>query len=228
MIKTPGITSCTNRSVAETRLKRQLQRFEHHPEVLKEYHATISEYFKEGHAERVVPSAPLGQTVYYLPHHAVVRREAVTTKVRVVFDASSHEDGEPSLNDMLDKGIKLGPELLQLLLQFRSSKFVLTADIRKAFLQIWIRSEDRDALRFLWIDQLPTHEHPVPTIIEWRMTRVPFGASSSPFLLSATLQHHLETWKTKHPDIVARLRARGQRNLKNPSYYQVTTCLHVS
>ncbi|XP_049272070.1 uncharacterized protein LOC125758673 [Rhipicephalus sanguineus] len=205
MIKTPGLTSCTNRSVAETRLKRKLQRFEHHPEVLKEYHATIGEYFKEGHAERVVPSAPLGQTVDYLPHHAVVRREAVTTKVRVVFDASSHEYGEPSLNDMLDKDIKLGPELLQLLLQFRSSKFVLTADIRKAFLQIWIRSEDRDAIRFLWIDQLPTREHPVPTIIEWRMTRVPFGASPSPFLLSATLQHHLETWKSKHPDIVARL-----------------------
>lgn len=89
-----------------------------------------------------MPSEPLGQTVYYLPHHAVVRREAVTTKVRVVFDASSHEYGEPSLNDMLDKGVELGPELLQLLLQFRCNKFVLNTDIQKAFLQIYIRSED--------------------------------------------------------------------------------------
>ncbi|XP_037501475.1 uncharacterized protein LOC119375368 [Rhipicephalus sanguineus] len=105
MIKTQGLTSCSNRSVAETRLKRHLQRFEHDPEVLKEYHATTNECFDEGHAERVVPSAHLGQTVYYMPHHAVVRREAVPTKVRAVFDASSHEYGEPSLDDMLDKGI---------------------------------------------------------------------------------------------------------------------------
>lgn len=47
---------------------------------------------------------------------------------------------------MLDKGINLGHDLLQLLLQFRCSKVVLTADIRKAFLQTSIRSEDRDAL----------------------------------------------------------------------------------
>ncbi|XP_037508931.1 uncharacterized protein LOC119385594 [Rhipicephalus sanguineus] len=105
MIKTQGLTSCSNRSVAETRLKRQLQRFQHHSEVLKEYHATISEYFKEGHAERLVPSAPLGPTVHCLPHHAAVRREAMPTKVRAVFNASSHKYGEPSLDDMLDKGI---------------------------------------------------------------------------------------------------------------------------
>lgn len=40
--------------------------------------------------------------------HSVVRRDAVTTKVRVVFDASLHEKGEPFFNDGLDKGVKLG------------------------------------------------------------------------------------------------------------------------
>ncbi|XP_077534550.1 uncharacterized protein LOC144146477 [Haemaphysalis longicornis] len=124
MIETPGLMSSTNRAVAESRLRRQLQRFEHQPNLLEEYDAVISEYFKEGHAERVVQREVPGETVYFLPHHAVVRQEAVTTKVRVVFDASSHEKGEPSLNDMLDKGVKLGPELLQLLLQFSASRHV--------------------------------------------------------------------------------------------------------
>lgn len=40
-------------------------------------------------------------------------------KVHVVFDASPHEKGEPSFTDVLDQGVNLGPELLQLLLQFK-------------------------------------------------------------------------------------------------------------
>ncbi|XP_064458861.1 uncharacterized protein LOC135369129 [Ornithodoros turicata] len=205
MVKAPYLLSTTNRPVAEARLQRQLKRFEAHPDVLREYDRTISEYFNEGHAERVEPSDQGARHVYYLPHHAVIRREAVTTKVRVVFDASSHEPGSHSLNDMLDKGTTLGAELLQLLLQFRCNHIVMTADIRKAFLQIHVRREDRDLLRFLWIERLPSSDDPCPTIVEWRMTRVPFGASSSPFLLSATLMHHLESWKTIHPEIASRL-----------------------
>ncbi|XP_075732633.1 uncharacterized protein LOC142775174 [Rhipicephalus microplus] len=118
--------------------------------------------------------------------------------VRVVFDPSSHEYSGPSLNDMLDKDTVLGPELLQLLLQFRSTEFVLTADIRNAFVQICIKPEDRGALRFLWIDHLPSSDHPVSTIVEWRMSRVPFGVSSSPCMVSATLQHHLAHF---HPSV---------------------------
>ncbi|KAL1483672.1 hypothetical protein MTO96_012511 [Rhipicephalus appendiculatus] len=63
MIKTPRLTSCTNRTVAETTLKRQLQWFEHNPEVLQEYQPTISDHFREGYTERIVPSALIGQTV---------------------------------------------------------------------------------------------------------------------------------------------------------------------
>ncbi|XP_064475530.1 uncharacterized protein LOC135389409 [Ornithodoros turicata] len=204
MLRSQGHVPSTNRTVAETRLMRQLQHFLTQPEVLQEYDSVIREYPKEGHAE-VVPANDDSRMVYYLPHHAVVRREAVTTKVRVVFDASSHELGSPSLNDVLDKGVKLGAELFQLLLQFRCSPIVLTADIRKAFMQVCIRPDERDLLRFLWFNQLPTEGLPTPSICEWRMTRVPFGAPSSPFLLAATLQHHLEEWKKTYPNIAARL-----------------------
>lgn len=60
MTETPCLTSCMNRTVAEGRLNRQLQRFQNQPELLREYDSVTSEYFKEGHAERLVPSEPLG------------------------------------------------------------------------------------------------------------------------------------------------------------------------
>ena len=37
---------------------------------------------------------------YYMPHHGVVRQDAVTTKLRVVFDASSRDYGGRSLNNL--------------------------------------------------------------------------------------------------------------------------------
>lgn len=111
----------------------------------------------------------------------------------------------PSLNSVLDKGPKLDTDLVQLLLTFRSSPVILTADIHKAFLQIGIRAQDRDALRFLWIEHLQPEDGLPPPIVEWRMTRVPFGASSSPFLLAATLRYHLESMKNHYPSVVSEL-----------------------
>ncbi|XP_073817221.1 uncharacterized protein [Musca autumnalis] len=65
-----------------------------------EYDEVLNEYITLGHMIKVendsnsVPS-------YYLPHHAVVRPESTTTKVRVVFNASSASSNGLSLNDVL-------------------------------------------------------------------------------------------------------------------------------
>lgn len=73
---------------------------------------------------------------YYLPHHAVMREDKVTTKLRVMFDASSHEEGSPSLNDCLLTGPNLNPDLMSVLIKFRLHEVAYMADIKKAFLQI--------------------------------------------------------------------------------------------
>lgn len=51
--------------------------------------------------------------------------------------------------------------------------------------------KDRDTLRFLWYQSTPKQCEMPPPIEEYRITRVPFGATYSPFLLAATLRHHL-------------------------------------
>ena len=43
------------------------------------------------------------------------------------------------------------PMLFDILLRFRTHRISLTGDIEKAFLMIRIAEDDRDALRFLWL-----------------------------------------------------------------------------
>ncbi|GBM21584.1 hypothetical protein AVEN_172445-1 [Araneus ventricosus] len=94
--------------------------------------------------------------------------------------------GHPSLNESLHSGpnlIELIPDILFLL---REKKIGVTADIRKALLQISICKEDKDFLRFLWWKNKDYQEHKL-----FRHARVVFGVRSSPFLLEAVLKYHL-------------------------------------
>ncbi len=47
---------------------------------------------------------------------------------------------------------------------------------------------------------------PDPNIRVYRFSRVVFGVSSSPFLLNATIDHHLKQFFDSMPDLVALLR----------------------
>ncbi|XP_037506909.1 uncharacterized protein LOC119382991 [Rhipicephalus sanguineus] len=178
-----------NRDTAINRLHKLVRRLSQHDGLMEKYDTTIRQYWQMGHAE-VVPERQSDNAVYYMPHREVVREDSLTTKLRVVFDASSHEKGYMSLNDCLDKGTNLNPDLLRVLLSFRRHPIAINADIEKAFLQIEIQESDRDVFRFLWFENVPRGEN--DNIIEWRMTRVPFGSTSSPFLLMATIHHHLD------------------------------------
>ena len=172
------------------RLASQIRRLRKQPEVFKEYNAVIEDQLQKGIIEKVDSSmmADHGQ-VHYLPHQAVVREEALTTKLRVVFDASSKSSqGVPSLNDCLNVGPALTPKIFEILLRFRVQKVAVVADIEKAFLSIGIEPSDRDVLRFLWIEDLKKED---PHLVIYRFCRVVFGVNASPFLLNATLQHHI-------------------------------------
>lgn len=46
-------------------------------------------------------------TAYYIPHQAVIREGITTTKLRVVFDASSKSDNGKCLNDTMYTGPRL-------------------------------------------------------------------------------------------------------------------------
>ena len=91
---------------------------------------------------------------------------------------------------------------MDILLRFRASRIALTADIERAFLQIGVDERDQDVLRFLWFDDV---SKPQPEVQTLKFTRVVFGVSSSPFLLNATISHHLKKYRSTHSELVKRI-----------------------
>ncbi|UYV60695.1 hypothetical protein LAZ67_1001953 [Cordylochernes scorpioides] len=147
----------------------------------EKYDTIFEEWEKETFIEEVEDK---WEECSYLPHRPVFK-DSHTTPIRPVFDASCKKKGLLSLNQCLEKGDNLIELIPDLLLRFRLGKYGIIADIRKAFLQIQVREEDREYLRFLW------WKKDQKTLKFYRHCRVVFGLTSSPFLLAATIKYHL-------------------------------------
>ena len=132
-----------NYNNAFLRLKSQVKKLEKSPQVLEEYHNIIKEQEKAGDSNS-------SSKVSYLPHRAVIRSDAETTKVRIVYDASCCDRKTGVfLNECLHVGPPLAPLMLDMLIRFREKPVVFVEDIEKAFLNIEVDLTDRDVLRFL-------------------------------------------------------------------------------
>ncbi|GFX81279.1 DUF1758 domain-containing protein [Trichonephila clavipes] len=83
-------------------------------ELEREYKNFMEEYEKLGHMS---PNKELdGRISYFLPHHAVRRKDSITTKLRVVFDGSCKPPNSNSLNPVLGVGQILQPDIFTLIL----------------------------------------------------------------------------------------------------------------
>ena len=181
------------------RLLNLLRRLRQDPTLLSNYDAVMKEQLRRGMVEEVLdPKEKSHDRVHYLPHHGVVRQDKTTTKLRIVYDASAKTTG-PSLNECLYTGPSFGQSIFDILVRFRYHKVVVAGDIEKAFLMVSMSGEDRDALRFLWIRNV---EDEPPEVVVYRFTRVAFGVSSSPFLLNATIRHHIQSYVDQDPEFV--------------------------
>ncbi|XP_065052644.1 uncharacterized protein LOC135681921 [Rhopilema esculentum] len=189
-----------NKKLCEKRLRSQLKRLSRVPEQLEAYDGIIQEQIKAGIVEKA-PKKETGVTAtHYIPDHAVIRQEAESTKVRIVFDASAKErKGSYSLNECLHKGPPLMPMLFDIVLRYRMYPVALVGDVQKAFHQIEVAVEDRDCLRFLWVED---PKNAISELSELRFTRVIFGAGPSPFLLNATMQRHIGGYEETDPEFV--------------------------
>ncbi len=163
------------------------------------YDRIIQDQLQQG----VIELAPneASRNEFYLPHKAVSKKEAESTKLRIVYDASAKESHHhPSLNDCLYAGPPLQNLLWSILVRSIFYPVLLTGDLEKAFLQVRIKEEERDALRFFW--RSPGQDK---TLI-YRFTRALFGLTCSPFLLGGVISQHLKSWELKYPEVVQEIR----------------------
>ena len=183
-----------NKVGAERRLKQLERKLEKQGPTVR-YDKVIKDQLAQGIVEFASEEA-VGK-VCYIPRGPVVREGAeLTTKLRVVYDASAKATADsPSLNECLNPGPTLQNRLFHVLTRNRARCVALCGDIKQAFLQIRIREEERDALRFLWDGTT------------YCFTRALFGLNSSPFLLNGVLKEHFETWASREPQAVAELQS---------------------
>jgi hypothetical protein len=181
--------------MAKKRFLNLEKRFQKFPELFITYKNFIDEYVSLGHA-RYVPlqfKNDLGENKYFLPHHCVIRDEAPTTKLRVVFDASMKSSTGVSLNDVMLKGPSVQPELFDILVRFRSHKYVLICDIVKMFRRIFINPAQTFLQNILW------RENPQESLKCIELLTVTYGTNSAPFLATRTMQELSFRNKEKFP-----------------------------
>lgn len=167
-----------NRQTALRQYNNLEGRLNRNPSLKKEYNDFFSDYSTQQHM--LVSSSP---SQYVIPHHAVVKETSSTTKVRAVFNASASSSRGQSLNSLLMKGPKLQQDICEIILNFRSHRVVVCADIRQMYRQILIRPEDRKYQHIFWRSDGYGNE-----VKEYELTTVTYGVTSSAFQAQRVLK----------------------------------------
>ncbi|XP_023290724.1 uncharacterized protein LOC105702968, partial [Orussus abietinus] len=165
-----------------------------------EYTKFLQEYLTLNHMESV-PARESSQAAnaYYLPHHAVIRDASLTTKLRVVFNASQKTNSGRSLNDCLLTGGKLQRDLPAIVMNWRNQQFAFTADIEKMYRQIRVHPEDTDLQRIVWRS---TPQHPLTS---YRLLTVTYGTACAPYLAIRVLHQLASDEQANFPQGAAAL-----------------------
>ncbi|XP_078051418.1 uncharacterized protein LOC144477563, partial [Augochlora pura] len=171
-----------SRSQAERRLLNLERKFRKEPELRSQYRDFLREYLELGHMTRLDAKAVGGVGGnFYLPHHAVMKKDSTTTKLRVVFDGSAKTSSGVSLNSAQVVGPPVQDELLSILLRFRKHAIVIAADVSKMYRQILVREQDRRYQRILW--RFSEND----AIGEYCLNTVTYGTASASYLATRVL-----------------------------------------
>ncbi|XP_066157763.1 uncharacterized protein [Euwallacea fornicatus] len=135
---------------AERRFFAMERKFARNPALKDIYVKFMQDYLNFGHMTKVVDEVQPPKHVYYLPHHGVLKKDSLTTKLRVVFDGSAVTSTGISINDIHMTGPTIQPELFSAMLRFRIYPYVVGADVSMMYRQILVEPQQRSLQRILW------------------------------------------------------------------------------
>ncbi|XP_062713178.1 uncharacterized protein LOC134290149 [Aedes albopictus] len=163
------------------------------PEKHAMYQKFVHEYQALGHMRKIDPNERDSKPRYYLPHHAVIKMDSTTTKLRTVFDASCRSKSGLSLNDVLLAGPTVQDTLVTIVIRFRIFEFVVSADIEKMYRQVLVSEQDQPLTRIVWRD------HPDLPLKIYQLLTVTYGTSCAPFLAIRVLQKLADDEEQRFP-----------------------------
>ena len=149
-----------NYGLCRNRLYSLLRRLRQKPEILREYNEIINQQLQSGAIEVVHDPHEKVQpgSIHYIPHKEILHSDKSTTHLRIVYDASSKISGQVSINECLHPGPPLTPMIFDIPIRFRVHKIALVGDLEKAFLNVEVDPEQRNLLRFLWVDNIESDD----------------------------------------------------------------------
>lgn len=183
------------RESAIRQLKNLEKKLEKQPQIKREYMKFMQEYLQLGHMREVQKDSARWNIwpQYYMPHHCVIKDTSVTTKLRVVFNASYKTKESISLNDALRIGSVIQRDLFSILVRFRTFKVGITADIKKMYRQIRIEEDQMALQRIVWRDE------PFKEIKTYELTTLTYGTSSASFVATKSIHTLAELEQDQFP-----------------------------
>ncbi|XP_046629052.1 uncharacterized protein LOC124309434 [Neodiprion virginianus] len=181
-LKQPPDNPGDSRRSALFALSRQEKQFEADPARKTAYSDFLAEYENLGHMTLVPNPDQASGRVFYLPHHAVVRDNSTTTKIRVVFNGSALTTRKISINSLQYAGAKLQNDLADVITRWHRYAYVFTADIEKMYRQIEVHPDDWDLQRILW------RKNPQDPVSTYQLCTVTYGLKSAPYLALRVLR----------------------------------------
>ncbi|KAL0881752.1 hypothetical protein ABMA27_001541 [Loxostege sticticalis] len=150
------------------------------PLLKKQYCQFMQEYITLGHmTENKYPEKD--EYTYLMPHHGVLRQASLSTKLRVVFDASAVTSSGVSFNNLQLVGPVVQNDLISILIRIRQHKFAVTADVEKMYRMINVNSKQRQLQQILWRFE-PTEE-----LKQYLLNTVTYGTACAPYLATRCL-----------------------------------------